>query len=187
MEEADGGFVLEPRSEVVSDESELLILVDAEDKVLGSLDKSACHNDQGVLHRAFSLFIFNAQGELLIQQRAADKRLWPGFWSNSCCSHPRVGEELDTATQRRCQQELGFTTPLRFAYKFQYQASFADVGSEHELCSVYIGTYTGELDINQTEISAYRWLSKSALDQEFATNPDTFTPWFKLEWQTLRT
>ncbi len=139
-----------------------------------------------MLHRAFSLFIFNPAGELLLQQRAAEKRLWPDFWSNSCCSHPRQGETLDVAVQRRCEQELGFRTPLRFVYKFEYTARFGDLGSEHELCSVFIGTYEGEPVANTTEVQALRWMSPAAIDAALAANGDEFTPWFKLEWQRLR-
>ncbi len=176
----------QPRNEIVSDDSELLILVNSEDDELGTLDKNSCHDGNGTLHRAFSLFIFNAEGELLIQQRAADKRLWPGYWSNSCCSHPRSGKALEVATQRRSQQELGFSTPLRYLYKFEYQAAFENIGAEHELCSVYVGTFTGTLDINKSEISDHRWISVENLEQELDAYPDRFTPWFKIEWQTLR-
>ncbi len=175
----------QPRNEVVSNESELLILVNSSDEEIGTLEKMTCHDGNGLLHRAFSLFIFNAQGELLLQQRAADKRLWPGYWSNSCCSHPRAGEAMELAIQRRCQQELGFTTPLRYLYKFEYQANFEDLGAEHELCSVYVGTFTGTPDINQTEIAAHRWISSAELELELAGTPEQFTPWFKIEWQTL--
>ena len=98
------------RSEIVSDDAELLILVDSQDQALGHLDKAACHDGSGILHRAFSLFIFNSQGQLLLQQRAANKRLWGGYWSNSCCSHPRKAETMQQAVSRRCEQELGSST-----------------------------------------------------------------------------
>ena len=94
------------KHEVVSSDEESLSLVDSDDRELGFLDKSLCHAGAGVLHRACSLFVFNEGGELLIQQRAADKRLWPSYWSNSCCSHPRRGESMETATRRRLEQEL---------------------------------------------------------------------------------
>lgn len=180
-----GGKVSQLESEIVSDESEMLILVDDSDLELGTLHKSACHDGAGVLHRAFSLFVFNDGGELLIQKRATDKRLWPGYWSNSCCSHPRAGESMAVATQRRCQQELGFTTPLRYLYKFQYQAEFAGIGAEHELCSVYVGSFSGQPDINTHEISDYRWIDPTSLAAELAAQPEQFTPWFLMEWQTL--
>ena len=123
----------------VSPESELLILVDAHDQETGSLGKVECHDGDGILHRAFSVFLFNDRGELLLQQRSADKRLWPMFWTNTCCSHPRQGESMQMATERRLQQELNTASTLEFIYKFEYQARFGDLGSENELCSVYLG------------------------------------------------
>jgi isopentenyl-diphosphate delta-isomerase len=174
-------------SEIVSDESETLILVDADDNELGHLDKSACHDGDGTLHRAFSLFIFNPAGELLVQQRAPGKRLWPSYWSNSCCSHPRKNESLEFAVQRRCEQELGFRTPLKYLYKFEYSAQFEGLGSEHELCSVFIGSYDGALSINTTEIQAWRWIPTLELDADLSNPNLSYTPWFKLEWQRLQT
>ena len=173
------------RSEIVSDDSELLILVDDEDRELGHLNKAACHNDSGILHRAFSLFIFNSDGELLLQQRAPEKRLWGGYWSNSCCSHPRKNETMAEAVMRRCQQELGFSTELSFVYKFKYHAEFANLGSEHELCSVYIGQFNGEPQVNTTEVSAWRWISPEHLNRELKDPTKLFTPWLQLEWQRL--
>ena len=176
-------------TQIVSNDSESLILVDSQDNITGHLDKRSCHNGSGKLHRAFSLFIFNPAGELLIQQRAHDKRLWPGHWSNSCCSHPRQGEFLEDAIQRRCQQELGFATELEYLYKFEYHAEFhnqgVQQGSEHELCSVFVGQFSGDPSVNTTEIQQWRWISQMQLDQELASSPDQFTPWFKLEWQRL--
>ena len=174
------------KTEIVSSETEALILVNERDEPVGHLDKSACHNGAGVLHRAFSLFIFNAKGELLLQQRAANKRLWPNFWSNSCCSHPRQGESMELAVERRQQQELGLNAELTYLYKFQYQAAFQDIGSENELCSVYLGRSDREPTINTTEISAWRWISPAELDEMFVKEPASLTPWFKMEWQTLR-
>ncbi len=170
----------------MSDDAERLILVDAEDNVLGHLDKSSCHDGAGILHRAFSLFIFNPNGELLLQKRAAGKRLWPGYWSNSCCSHPREGEDMAVAVQRRCEQELGFRTALKFLYKFEYNAQFGDLGSEHELCSVYAGVYDGSVTVNTTEIAEWQWLQPAELTQQLAAQPEQFTPWFKLEWQHIQ-
>ena len=175
------------RRDVVSDDSEALILVDGEDRAIGSLDKARCHDGNGTLHRAFSVFIFNAAGELLLQQRASDKRLWPNFWSNSCCSHPRQGETMEIATVRRCQEELGITTQLQFIYKFEYQANFEDLGAEHELCSVYVGQFEGTTDINSAEVQAIRWVNAHQLDTELATQPEMYTPWFHMEWRALRT
>ncbi len=175
------------KAEIVSSESEALILVDSADEVTGYLDKAAAHDGDGVLHRAFSLFIFNPQGKLLLQQRAPGKRLWPEFWSNSCCSHPRQGEEMDVAVHRRLEQELGMTATLNFAYKFEYKAPFGEFGTEHELCWVYIGQTDSEPVINTTEIMDWRWIDPAELTGAIAAEPERYTPWLKMEWERLNT
>jgi isopentenyl-diphosphate delta-isomerase len=169
----------------VSSESELLILVDTDDQEIGNLSKAECHDGDGILHRAFSLFLFNYNGELLLQKRSAEKRLWPKYWSNTCCSHPRQGESMEVATARRLQQELNTTAALEFIYKFEYQAQFADQGSENELCSVYLGRLSEEAVANETEIAELRFASVTDLNQEIDAVPERFTPWFKMEWQRL--
>jgi isopentenyl-diphosphate Delta-isomerase len=170
----------------VSADSEFLILVDEADRELGYLNKTACHQGAGVLHRAFSLLIFNDKGELLLQQRAASKRLWPLYWSNSCCSHPRRFETLATAIHRRLHEELGVSCPLQFLFRFRYQAQFSEAGAEHELCSVYIGRCNGPVRINRDEVLAWRWISPEALQTELAeAGGEQFTPWFKLEWERI--
>jgi isopentenyl-diphosphate delta-isomerase len=167
-------------------DSDSLILVDETDQRVGFLSKAACHAGQGVLHRAFSLLIFNERGELLIQQRSASKRLWPLYWSNSCCSHPRGEETMEAATQRRLSEELGITCPLRYLYKFQYQAQFDATGAENELCSVFIGRSAQTPSVNAAEINAWRWISPEALALEISAADDrTFTPWFTLEWARI--
>ncbi len=173
-------------SRVVSSEDEELILVDADDRELGHLSKAACHDGTGVLHRAFSAFLFNAAGEMLLQQRAASKRLWPGYWSNSCCSHPRRDESMKTATERRLDEELNLAADLRFVYKFRYRSSYGDLGSEHELCHVFLGRIGDDVRPNAEEIAAIRFVSAATLDRELSESPERFTPWFKLEWDALR-
>jgi isopentenyl-diphosphate Delta-isomerase len=165
-------------------DSERLILVDAADREVGQLGKAQCHAGRGVLHRAFSLLIFNGDGELLLQQRAPSKRLWPLYWSNSCCSHPRHTESMETAIHRRLREELGLSCPLQFLFKFEYQAQFDAAGAEHELCSVYIGRSNGRLRVNREEILAWRWMSPPALQAEMTgQEAGKFTPWFRLEWE----
>lgn len=171
---------------IVSFDDEPLVLVDADDREIGFLDKAAAHKGKGTLHRAFSLFIFNTKGELLLTQRAAGKRLWGGYWSNSCCSHPRRGETIDKAIHRRLDEELGLKTPLEFLFKFEYQAQFDADGAEHELCWVYAGRSNQAPRVNPTEISAMRYIAPVVLDAEIAKIPDVFTPWFKLEWARIR-
>ena len=117
-------------AEIVSSDLERLILVDPNDTDIGSMTKLDCHQGDGVLHRAFSVFVFNSRGDTLLQQRSKLKMLWPGYWSNACCSHPRVGEDAKEAAHRRLKQELGLSMELSFLYKFQYQAHFANIGSE---------------------------------------------------------
>jgi isopentenyl-diphosphate delta-isomerase len=175
------------RNDVVSFDSEELILVDDQDREIGFLDKARAHQGEAVLHRAFSLFIFNGRGELLLQKRADGKRLWAGFWSNSCCSHPRRGETMPVATQRRLRQELGIETALEYVYKFQYHAQFDASGAERELCWVYLGQSNDLPRINALEISDWRYVPAAQLEKEFSEHPEAFTPWFKLEWQRLNT
>lgn len=175
-----------PAHRIVSSEQERLILVDANDREIGSLDKAACHDGAGVLHRAFSLFIFDSRGQLLLQQRSKSKRLWPLYWSNSCCSHPRQGETMEEATARRLGDELHISADLEFVYKFAYEARFDASGSENELCWVYLGRTRGAVTPNVNEIAATRVLSADELQDELIRRPDQFTPWFKMEWQTLR-
>ena len=171
---------------VVSSEAEQLILVDENDSEQGHLSKAACHDGDGILHRAFSAFLFNAAGELLLQQRADSKRLWPGYWSNSWCSHPRRGDSMLTATGRRLEEELNLAADLEFVYKFRYQAAYGNLGAEHELCHVFLGRIGDDVRPNEEEIAAIRFVSAQALDTELSEYPERFTPWFKLEWDALR-
>jgi isopentenyl-diphosphate delta-isomerase len=161
-----------------------LILVDPTDREVGHMSKTECHLGRGTLHRAFSLLIFNATGELLLQQRSASKRLWPLYWSNSCCSHPRRNESMEAATHRRLREELGLRCPLRFLYKFEYQAQFDEAGAEHELCSVFVGRSTASVRPDRSEIRAWRWIAPEALETELSGGDvqAKFTPWFRLEW-----
>jgi len=170
---------------VVSDDSESLILVDRDDNELGTLSKARCHDGEGVLHRAFSLFVFDPAGRLLLQRRAGDKRLWPGYWSNSCCSHPRAGEAMDEAVHRRLDQELGIAAELDFVYKFVYQARYGDAGSEHELCWVYAGVTAEPVRANETEVAEWRFVEADTLTAELSRHPDRYTPWFRMEWERL--
>lgn len=174
------------REEVVSSASERLILVDDQDREIGSETKSACHEGDGILHRAFSIFVFNSDDELLLQQRSASKPLWPLYWSNTCCSHPRLGETMEFAVSRRLGQELGFQCELRYVYKFMYQARFGDIGAEREYCWVYLGYYDGPVDPNLSEIASWRFVNINALNEELAAGADSFTPWFKLEWAHIQ-
>lgn len=171
---------------IVSSEAEKLILVDANDTEIGQLSKAECHDRGGILHRAFSLFLFNQDGELLLQRRATSKRLWGGYWSNSCCSHPRHGESMAVATRRRMLDELNTDVILEYVYKFSYQASFGDVGAENELCHVYFGRLEEPVQANKQEIDSIRFITSAELAAEFRSCPERFTPWFKMEWKMLK-
>lgn len=171
---------------VVSFDNEPLILVDEQDCEIGHLSKAAAHQGSGKLHRAFSVFVFDRRGHLLLQRRAASKRLWPDYWSNTCCSHPRRGETLDRAVHRRLGEELGLHCPLEFLFKFHYQAQFDAEGAEHELCSVYAGHSDDAPELNRNEVSDLRYIAPELLDSEMRASPERFTPWFRIEWARIR-
>lgn len=172
---------------IVSFDDEPLILVDSSDNVLGHASKAACHDGDGRLHRAFSIFLFNGAGEILLQQRSEQKRLWPLYWSNSCCSHPRRGEDGLAAAQRRVQEELAVSPDLTFLFRFEYHARYRDVGAEHELCSTYIGLSDGTVAVNTNEIADWKFVTPEELDRKLEREPDACTPWLKLEWPRIRT
>jgi isopentenyl-diphosphate delta-isomerase len=176
------------RREQVSFADESLILVDDSDLPIGYDSKRNVHAGAGALHRAFSIFLFRDPDTVLLHERSAEKPLWPGYWTNSCCSHPRRGECNRTATQRRLQQELGVQTELQFLYKFQYAARYGDAGSERELCAVYAGALapTARPRVNASEIARWGWFDCGEVDAWLAREPELFTPWFKLEWARLR-
>ena len=171
--------------QTVSFDDEPLILVDEHDNEIGYRSKGACHAGHGTLHRAFSIFLFDNRGRVLLQQRSASKPLWPLYWSNSCCSHPRRGENMEQALHRRLREELGLDAALEFAYKFIYQADFDDVGAEHELCHVYIGAARGEVSVHPEEIADWRWVPIEVVTRQLSDFPERYTPWFKLEWEDL--
>lgn len=171
----------------VSFDDELLILVDAADNVTGYDNKANAHRGSGLLHRAFSVFLFNSAGQVLLHKRSTQKPLWPGYWTNSCCSHPRKGEDYTDAADRRLVEELGVSAELTFLYQFRYTAEFEDLGSENELCAVYVGVLDDQqMPVpNPNEIAACRWVSCAELDNWLLSSPEQFTPWFKLEWSRL--
>ncbi len=156
-----------------------LLLVNKKDEVIGPETKEKCHEGKGVLHRAFSIYIFNAKGRLLIQQRSKFKKLWPLYWTNSCCSHPNKDESYVKTGEKRLKEELGFTCPLKMIDKFQYQAQYKDVGSENELCAILTGEYNGKIKSNIKEVASWKWIDVNKVKGDFKKNPDKYTPWFK--------
>lgn len=172
----------------VSFDHESLILVDSDDRVLGYQHKSAVHRGSGTLHRAFSIFLFDGPERVLLHQRSSLKPLWPGYWTNSCCSHPRRGETYEQATRRRLREELGVSAELSRLYRFEYAAAFGDRGAERELCTVYAGSIDAgsQLSPNRREMRACDWFDCSDVDALTTSEPERFTPWFLLEWERLR-
>lgn len=167
-------------------EGQPLILVDQNDHVVGYASKETCHGGRGVLHRAFSVFVFNKEKELLIQKRSKNKLLWPLFWSNSVCSHPRKGESCEEAARRRVKEELSIKPSLKYLFKFQYQASYDHVGSENEICYIYWGSTSDKVRANPEEIDDWKFIKIFQLNELLKSNPNLFTPWFKMEWELIR-
>lgn len=161
---------------------EQVILVDEQDNQIGLMPKMEAH-EKAALHRAFSVFIFNNEGELMLQQRAADKYHSPLLWTNTCCSHQRDGETSLEAGKRRLQEEMGFTTDLKEVFWFVYKAPFDNGLTEHELDHVMVGTFNGEPNINKEEVEAYKWMPLDAVKEDMVVNPDNYTAWFKIIFQ----
>ncbi|MBI33343.1 MAG: isopentenyl-diphosphate delta-isomerase [Gammaproteobacteria bacterium] len=164
---------------------EALILVDENDREVGSALKEDCHLGDGLLHRAFSVFIINDKKEVLIQKRSKEKMLWGQFWSNACCSHPRLGEDIEDAAHRRVKEELSIETNLDFLFKFKYQEQFKNIGSENELCHVFIGKCNEKPQIDRSEISDWKYITIEKLTQSIEERPSEFTPWLKTEWSEI--
>ena len=167
-------------------EQQLLIAVDQEGEVLRPETRETCHHGAGILHLAFSIYLFDARGRLLLQRRSADKHLWPLCWSNSCCSHPRWGEAIDAAAARRLDEELGVQAPLRPLFTFEYHAQFNAQGAERERCTVYIGRADRVGDVDAAEVADWQFVAADELDRHLGREPDAYTPWLRLAWQQLR-
>lgn len=158
---------------------EKVVLVNAKDEVLGLMNKLEAHQ-KGLLHRAFSVFLFDKEGKILLQKRANSKYHSPNQWTNACCSHPRDNETYQNAAIRRLQEELGISCRLEKKFDFIYKA---DVGGglwEHELDTVFTGVFEGEFNLNPDEVSEIRYISWEDLEREIEEKPKTFTEWFKI-------
>ena len=158
---------------------ELLILVDKNDNQIGTMPKMEAH-EKGVLHRAFSVFIFNKKGELMLQQRAAHKYHSPLLWTNTCCSHQRDGENNIQAGERRLQEEMGFTANLNEVFSFIYKAPFDNGLTEHEFDHVLIGYFDEEPNINKEEVEDYKWMLLEDVKVDIENNSSEYTAWFKI-------
>lgn len=156
---------------------EQVILVDTQDNPIGLMPKMEAH-EKGVLHRAFSVFILNDAGELMLQQRALHKYHSPGLWTNTCCSHQRDGETNIAAGKRRLQEEMGFETELREVTSFIYKAPFDNGLTEHELDHIMIGRYNEEPNINSDEVANWKWMPIDAVRDDINQHPENYTVWF---------
>jgi isopentenyl-diphosphate delta-isomerase len=164
---------------------EQVILVDANDISTGTMEKMEAHQ-KAILHRAFSIFIFNSEGKMLLQQRATGKYHSGGLWTNSCCSHPRPGEDTLVAASRRLQEEMGFKTPLRKAFDFVYKASFENGLTEHEFDHVFVGNYDGIIVPDLAEVSNYAYRSMKNIETLLQTEPEMFTAWFCIAFPRIK-
>ena len=158
---------------------EQVVLVDENDNPIGLMEKIEAH-EKAVLHRAFSVFIFNKKGELMLQQRAAHKYHSPLLWTNTCCSHQRDGESNIDAGKRRLQEEMGFVTDIKEVFSFIYKAPFDNGLTEHELDHVMVGYYEDAPDLNNEEVEAYKWMLLEDVKDDIASNPNEYTEWFKI-------
>jgi len=158
---------------------ENVILVDLLDNQLGLMPKMEAH-EKAVLHRAFSVFIFNDEGELMLQQRAAHKYHSPLLWTNTCCSHQRDGESNIEAGKRRLIEEMGFKTNLKEIFSFVYKAPFDNGLTEHELDHVMIGNFNGVPKINPDEVASFKWMTLEAVKKDIELQPNIYTAWFKI-------
>jgi isopentenyl-diphosphate delta-isomerase len=159
-------------------QAERVILVDPHDEAIGTAEKLEAHVT-GALHRAFSVFILNHRGEILMQRRAAGKYHGAGLWSNSCCGHPRPGEEITAAATRRLNEEMGFTCGLRRLFSFTYRAEMEDGLWEHEIDHVLIGHHDAEPRPDPAEVAEWRWIDPDSLRLEMQREPENFTPWLR--------
>ncbi|HLW15347.1 MAG TPA: isopentenyl-diphosphate Delta-isomerase [Flavobacteriaceae bacterium] len=158
---------------------ELVVLVNDKDEKVGLMPKLEAH-EKGKLHRAFSVFIFNDEGQMLLQQRALHKYHTPGKWANTCCSHQRDGESSLDAGKRRLEEEMGFVTDLNFRKTFIYKASFDNGLTEHEFDHIMVGKYNEDPIINPEEVAAFKWMDISDILLEIELDPEKYTAWFKI-------
>lgn len=160
----------------------MVILVDENDKPVGIMPKLQAH-EQGALHRAFSVFIFNSDGELLLQKRADHKYHSPGLWTNTCCSHPAPGQDITEAARERLWFEMGIRAELSYVLKFRYKSAFANHLTEHEIDHIFIGTSDDRPTAHPEEVSAFKYMSLADIADDMESFPETYTTWFRIIWQ----
>lgn len=163
-----------------------VILVDSEDREIGVMEKLEAHR-KGLLHRAFSIFLFNGKDEMLLQKRADSKYHCGGLWSNTCCSHPQPGRQMNWCLEEKLYQEMRISTPLQKAFDLTYRAELSNGLTEFEYDHVYLGRYDDIPCPNPNEVSKWRYVPMDVIAHELQQNPDQFTPWFKILFEPLRT
>jgi isopentenyl-diphosphate delta-isomerase len=163
---------------------EEVILVSLQDEEIGYMEKMEAHR-LGLLHRAFSVFLFNSNGEMLLQKRALSKYHSGGLWTNACCSHPRKGETIEQAASRRTREELGCEPELQKIHSFIYKATLDNNLTEHEFDHVLVGNYEGEMNLNVDEVSEIVYLPIQQIRQEMNDQPEQFTVWFKIIFEEV--
>ncbi len=163
---------------------EKVILVDKNDKPVGEEEKMEAH-EKALLHRAFSIFVFNSENKLLLQQRAYTKYHSPGLWTNTCCSHPRPGENTFAAAHRRLVEEMGFDCPLQEIFSFIYKAGLDQGLTEHEFDHVFFGRYDMPPKINSAEVASWKWVSMDEIAEGMEHDPDDFTIWFRIAFDRV--
>jgi isopentenyl-diphosphate Delta-isomerase len=161
-----------------------LILVDENDMPIGTIEKMEAHQ-KALLHRAFSVFIFNTKGEMLLQQRALDKYHSGGLWTNACCSHPYDGQQTQEAAEKRLQEEMGFTTTLTKVFDFIYKAPFDNGLTEHEYDHVFTGTYDGAIVPDKSEVEDFCFMSMDVIKESLQLHPEKYTVWFKIAFPKM--
>ena len=163
---------------------EEVILVNGQDEPVGTMEKMEAHY-QAALHRAFSVFLFNSRGEMLLQQRAKSKYHSGGLWTNACCSHPRPGEETANAANRRLHEEMGISAQLKKIFDFTYKASFDNGLTEHEYDHVFTGNFSGIIKPNKNEVQDYCFKSMEDLEISLQSHPHKYTAWFHIAFQKV--
>lgn len=162
-----------------------VILVNEQDEMVGTMEKIEAHQ-KALLHRAFSVFILNGKGDMLLQRRALNKYHSAGLWTNTCCSHPYPGEETADGAHRRLREEMGFDVSLKKAFEFMYKSPYDNGLTEHEFDHVYIGTYEGTINPDPSEVADYCYMSSEAIEASLLSHPSKYTSWFHIAFPKVK-
>ena len=166
---------------------EKIVKVIGDDEFLGLEDKIKCHKGKGILHRGFSILVFNNKKQLLLTQRSKNKMLWPLFWDNSCSSHPKKGESYIGAGKRRLREEMGFSCGLREKGKFKYNVRYKNIGAENEICALLVGKIGNKnIKPNKKEVASWEWVNLKEAKADIRKNPKKYTPWLKIGLKKIK-